>query len=189
MTQFEVTPALRAAVGTALGDRDTVSHRELIRLYKEAAPGALFASWLKCTRPARPAAAAAVPKTREYLASVERLTRQREEEEYRRMVNMDIGLYDHDASTTPASMAKELRSQLTTIVNVLVLVALVVYAVWHWTRLLWGLSNGLRVLCCLFFGVLVLVAEVVVFSGYLLRVEDARKRERAKREVKLLKLE
>ena len=62
----------------------------------------------------------------------------------------------------------------------------VAYAIWYWTETSWGLPLSYRVLLSVFFGILVLVAEVVVYMGYLNKIEDARTRERKKKEVKKL---
>lgn len=68
--------------------------------------------------------------------------------------------------------------------NIFVSVASVVYAIWYWTDSSWGIRDSYRILICLFFGILILVAEVVVYLGYLRRVEEAKVKERNKKEVK-----
>lgn len=48
----------------------------------------------------------------------------------------------------------------------------------------WRLRDSYRVLLTVFFGLLVLVAEVVVYMGYLNKIEEARQKEYKKTEVK-----
>lgn len=122
---------------------------------------------------------------------MERLRREAQEQEYNKLINPTPEyntLYDNStidtSELTPAQFHKELKNQLTTIVNILISVASVAYAVWYWTGSSWGLQDSYRVLVSLFFGLLVLVAEVVVYLGYLNKVEDARIREQKKKEVK-----
>lgn len=129
------------------------------------------------------------PKSKEFIASMEKLRREAKEQEYQKLVRPTEQyetLYDNlgQESITPAAASKELKSQITTIVNVLVSVVSVMYAVWYWTDSSMKLQDSWRVLLSLFFGILVLVAEVVVYMGYLNRIEDAKVRERKKREVK-----
>lgn len=120
---------------------------------------------------------------------MEKLRLKAKEEEYQRLIRPSeqfTTLYDnHDQETlTPAAASKELKNQVTTIVNVLISVGSVVYAVWYWTDSSMKMKDSWRVLLCLFSGVLVLVAEVVVYMGYLNRIEEAKIRERKKKEVK-----
>ena len=55
------------------------------------------------------------------------------------------------------------------------------YAIWYWTETSWGLPVSYRALLSVFFGLLVLVAEVVVYMGYINKIEDARDKERKRR--------
>ena len=59
-----------------------------------------------------------------------------------------------------------------------------VVAIWYWTGSSSNLALHYRVITCLFFGILVLIAEVVVYNSYLNKIEDAKKRERTKKETK-----
>lgn len=120
---------------------------------------------------------------------MEKLRLQEKENEYQRLVNpapQYSTLYENSAAPdiTPAMASKELKNQITTIVNILISVASVAYAIWYWTESSWKLPDSYRILLCLFFALLVLVAEVVVYLGYLNKIEEARKTERSKKEVK-----
>lgn len=79
-------------------------------------------------------------------------------------------------------MAKEIKHQITTIFNIMITVVSVGYAVWYWSGSSMGLgnssnNNGIRVLLSLIASLITLVAEVVVFGGYLRKIEDAREKE------------
>ncbi|KAG7194052.1 Vacuolar ATPase assembly integral membrane protein [Scheffersomyces spartinae] len=129
------------------------------------------------------------PKSKEFLKSIELLRLKAKEAEYQALVNpapQFKTLYETNSKdkSTAAQAVKETKSHVTTIFNVLVSVASVVYAIWYWTDSSWKLSNAYRVLLCLFFGMLVLVAEVVVYLGYLNKIEEARIKERSKKEIK-----
>jgi hypothetical protein len=71
--------------------------------------------------------------------------------------------------------------------NILVSILCCSGAIFYLTR--WWSNAGLRVLLSLGVGVLVGVAEVVVYSGYLRKVKEAKGRERGRREVKEVVLE
>ncbi|GMF57257.1 unnamed protein product [[Candida] boidinii] len=133
---------------------------------------------------------------------MERLRLKQQELEYQNLIRGDSGdmssgaaaghrqslrQADDEPRQSAAQQMKEVRNQLTTILNVFVSVASVGYAVWYWSGTSMGsyhLNDGYRVLLALAFALLVLVAEVVVFSGYLRRVDEAREKERGKREVR-----
>lgn len=109
--------------------------------------------------------------------------------EYDRLVNKTSEfqtLYNHLSkdSLTPLQEHKQVKSQITTIFNIFISVASVTYAVWYWTYSSMRLSDAYRILLCLFFGLLVLIAEVVVYMSYLNKVEEAKIKERSKKEIK-----
>lgn len=86
------------------------------------------------------------------------------------------------ANNTISGMAKEIKHQITTIFNIIITVVSVGYAVWYWSGSSMGLgnssnNNGIRVLLSLTASLITLVAEVVVFGGYLRKIEDAREKE------------
>lgn len=89
---------------------------------------------------------------------------------------------DEDANLTPAQIQKKLNEQLTTILNIFISVASVVYALWYWTRNYNNLSY--RVLLCLAGGILVLVADVVVYNAFMRKMKDARLNEGRKNEMR-----
>jgi uncharacterized membrane protein len=138
-------------------------------------------------------------KTKEYLQLMQRLRREQEEREYMNLLNKGntaqsmnkeaggIGKYsflDEEGSVKrgAASEVKEVKHQITTIFNIFITVISAGYAVWYWSGSSMGLVDveqyGLRILMSLFVGILVLVAEVVVFGGYLRKIDEAKERER-----------
>jgi len=64
---------------------------------------------------------------------------------------------------TPQMLHKELKEIYTTILNILITVVSSIVACWYWTPYM---DINLRVLLCLFVGILVLVADVVVYNSF-----------------------
>ncbi|KAF6069403.1 Endoplasmic reticulum-based factor for assembly of V-ATPase family protein [Candida albicans] len=73
---------------------------------------------------------------------MEKLRLEAKEQEYRRLINptpqystlYDKKLEDYDLAPTPQQASKELKNQLTTIINVFISVGSVSYAIWYWTE-------------------------------------------------------
>lgn len=177
-----------------LEERPFISRDALFSLYlKENGSHASFLAFIKhhglSLKLDVPASPTPIPKTAEFIKSMEALRANALEQEYRQLVNPSphstlfpqTGL---EELINPAQAGREAKSHITTIFNILISVASVAYAIWYWTATSWALPISLRVLMCVFFALLVLVAEVVVYLGYLNRIEEARVRERSKREVK-----
>ncbi|KAK9463845.1 endoplasmic reticulum-based factor for assembly of V-ATPase-domain-containing protein [Lipomyces oligophaga] len=118
----------------------------------------------------------------EYEARMQKLRVRYEEQEYQAMI----------ADTAPALAtpffeqmdSKEVKNQISVVINVLFSVVSVGYAVWTWGGA--NLSTGKRLLLSLFGALIVLVAEVTLYIGYLQRIDDARQLERRKKEVKTI---
>lgn len=70
---------------------------------------------------------------------------------------------EEDKPYTPQMLHKELKEVYTTILNILITVVSSVVACWYWTPFT---DINLRVLLCLFVGILVLVADVVVYNSF-----------------------
>lgn len=120
--------------------------------------------------------------TPEFQSQLDQLRVRLEEQEYQDLINRGKYKLDEDY-VSPSEFAKEVKNQITTIVNILVSVVSVVYAIWYWTDN-YQFNAGYRVLLCLFFGILVLVAEVVVFNAYIRKIDEARVKESKKKEIK-----
>lgn len=124
----------------------------------------------------------------EFKRELEKLDLRQQESSYQELVkksNLNGSAYGADTdSLTPSQMAKEIREQITTVFNVLVSVVSVVFAVWYWSGSSTWLPLHYRVILCLFFGILILVAELVVYNSYLRKISDAKEKERAKIEKK-----
>ncbi|EGV64724.1 Vacuolar ATPase assembly integral membrane protein [Yamadazyma tenuis] len=201
MTQFVLTKTLKKVLEASVPPEELVellknndgylSHKDLIRFYHKFKPTSSLLDLIKLSQIHLPNknVVESKPKTKEYLQLMERLRLNAKETEYRKLVTAraDYDTLYEDKShevQTPAQMNKEIKNYLTTIVNILISVASVVYAIWYWTASSWALPDSYRVLMCLFFGLLVLVAEVVVYLGYLNKIDTARTVERKKKEVK-----
>ncbi|SCU94650.1 LADA_0G10022g1_1 [Lachancea dasiensis] len=123
--------------------------------------------------------------TPEFKKQLERLRLEQDEKDYQEMVRRDaIGVLHDEENLTPAQMSKQVKEQITTVFNILVSVVSVVFAAWYWSGSSAGMKPHNRIFLCLFSGILVLVAEVVVYNSYLQKIEEARRRERSKVEKK-----
>lgn len=203
MTKFEITSALKQVIENSELPSDSIekllsskyiSHENLILFYKDYQPTATLIDFIKLSNLHTPNVNTrndSVPKTKEFIESMKKLRLKYKEEEYQRMVNPNPiydTLYDNMfvEPLSPAQAHKELKNQITTIINIMISVGSVVYAVWYWTDSSMKMQDSYRVLLCLFFGILILVAEVVVYLGYLNKIEEAKIKERKKVEIKKL---
>ncbi|KAK9468732.1 endoplasmic reticulum-based factor for assembly of V-ATPase-domain-containing protein [Lipomyces arxii] len=103
-----------------------------------------------------------------------------QEQEYQSMIAS--ALPSESYSVMEGFDRKELKNQISVIVNVLFSVASVGFAVWSWAAA--SLDVGKRLLLTMFACAIVLIAEVTLYLGYLQRISDAKKEEAAKKEVK-----
>lgn len=141
------------------------------------------------------------PKTKEYTEQMIKLRNLELERQYQEMVKKE-SIYDKtllihkenrlgakqdidDEMLTPSRFAKQVKEQLTTVVNIIFTSSSVAYAVWYWTRSSMRDSNiSFRLFLSLIFGLVALVAEVVVYNGYHRRINEAKAKERKQKEKK-----
>jgi hypothetical protein len=190
MTVFSVSPELRKTFEKYnVPAESTVTHRDLIKFYNEHHPTKTLMELMRlCTIVPREHPVTTVPKSPEFIKSMEQLRLKQKEMEYQKLLNPSPSfstLYDsNDTKMSIHQQTKEAKSHLTTIFNIIISVGSVVYAIWYWTETSWNLASSWRVLLCLFFGLLVLVAEVVVYMSYLNKIDSARSTESSKKEMK-----
>ncbi|RLV94747.1 Vacuolar ATPase assembly integral membrane protein VPH2 [Spathaspora sp. JA1] len=206
MTRYHATDSLKELIESTsnipsslksrlLNEESLITHTDLIEFYKLCKPTDTLLDLIKLTKLSIPNKniTPIKAKTKEYLELMERLRLEEKEREYKRLINPSPEyetLYDvnynggDEEQLTMSQMHKELKHQLTTIVNILISVGSVAYTIWYWTESSWGLPVSYRLLLSIFFGLLVLIAEVVVYLGYLNKIDDARVREKKKKEVK-----
>lgn len=129
----------------------------------------------------------------EFKQHLDNLRYKLKEKEYQKMIKTDSinnlalenGIDDpNDPNMTPSQINKQIKEQVTTVFNILLSVISVVMAIWYWSRSSSRFPIEIRILLCLFFGLLVLIAEVVVYNGYLQRLDEAKIKERSKKERK-----
>lgn len=115
------------------------------------------------------------------------------EKEYQEMIKsnstetLGLGNSVDDSNTpdlTPSQINKQIKEQVTTVFNILLSVVSVIVAIWYWSGSSSRFPVEIRILLCLFFGLLVLLAEVVVYNGYLQRLNEAKTKEKSKKERK-----
>ena len=122
----------------------------------------------------------------DFKKKLEFLKYQEQELEYQSMVKRSKSVFSlqEDDELTPSQINKQIKEQVTTVFNVLVSVISVVVAIWYWTGSSTNFPIHVRLLLCLFFGILVLVADVVVYNSYLKKLEEAKVKEKTKVEKK-----
>ena len=122
----------------------------------------------------------------DFKKKLEFLKYQEQELEYQSMVKRSKSVFSlqEDDELTPSQINKQIKEQVTTVFNVLVSVISVVVAIWYWTGSSTNFTVHVRLLFCLFFGILVLVADVVVYNSYLKKLEEAKVKEKTKVEKK-----
>ncbi|KAF3927274.1 hypothetical protein ABW20_dc0109669 [Dactylellina cionopaga] len=125
------------------------------------------------------------PKARpsaEYLALMERLRHEQEENEYAAMV----GTVGEKAGID--LITKDVSDQISVILNILFSSIFTGLAVWYATSNLSTYRNRepIRVGGSVAVAIVVAVAEVVVYNSYIRKIEDAKTRERSTTEVKAL---
>ncbi|AJS45957.1 Vph2p [Saccharomyces cerevisiae YJM1341] len=122
----------------------------------------------------------------DFKKNLEFLKYQEQELEYQSMVKRSKSVFSlqEEDELTPSQIHKQIKEQVTTVFNVLVSVISVVVAIWYWTGSSTNFPIHVRLLLCLFFGILVLVADVVVYNSYLKKLEEAKVKEKTKVEKK-----
>lgn len=122
----------------------------------------------------------------DFKKNLEFLKYQEQELEYQSMVKRSKSVFSlqEDDELTPSQINKQIKEQVTTVFNVLVSVISVVVAIWYWTGSSTNFPVHVRLLLCLFFGILVLAADVVVYNSYLKKLEEAKVKEKTKVEKK-----
>ncbi|OBA19099.1 hypothetical protein METBIDRAFT_80041 [Metschnikowia bicuspidata var. bicuspidata NRRL YB-4993] len=173
--------------------KDTIDHVFLVEFYRTYRPRASMLELLQTTQLVildKNPRNENETKPELFVKLMEDLRLRNKEEEYQKLVNPSPTLntlYEqkyHDEPFNSVRQHKETKTHITTMFNILISVASVVYAIWYWTDSSWGIRDSYRVLLCIFFGILILVAEVVVYMGYLRRIEEAKIKERNKKELK-----
>ncbi|CAI8499402.1 unnamed protein product [Hanseniaspora opuntiae] len=76
---------------------------------------------------------------------------------------MDVIQTPEEKQYTNQMLHKELKEIYTTILNILITVVSSIVACWYWTPFM---DINVRVLLCLFMGILVLIADVVVYNSF-----------------------
>ncbi|KAK9453947.1 endoplasmic reticulum-based factor for assembly of V-ATPase-domain-containing protein [Dipodascopsis uninucleata] len=166
---------------TILTNRPFVSHNTLgriaIRIGKD--PQYSLTSLLKGTSiyiPPKP-----VKKVDpEYAARMNRLRAAMEEQDYQNMIASAIP--ELNSQFGDPLEKKELKNQISVIINVLFSVVSVGFAIWTWAAA--NYDTGKRLLLSLFGSFIVLIAEVTLYMGYIQRIKDAKELEMKKKEIK-----
>ncbi|EXJ94584.1 hypothetical protein A1O1_02980 [Capronia coronata CBS 617.96] len=115
----------------------------------------------------------------EYVALMDRLRKEQEQRDYAHMVSKRASVYG-GVEEGEGEERDDISPSL--VLNILLSIVLCAIAMFYLTR--WWPNDGLRVLVSLSTGMVVGVAEVTVYAGYLRKVRLSKEKERAKREKK-----
>ncbi|KAK9361614.1 endoplasmic reticulum-based factor for assembly of V-ATPase-domain-containing protein [Lipomyces starkeyi] len=116
----------------------------------------------------------------EYDARMNRLRARLQEQEYQEMIASAVPQLS--SSFLEPFEKKEIKQQISVIINIMFSVVSVAFAMWTWGGS--SLNTGQRLLLSMLAGLVVLVAEVALYMGYIQRIDDARKKEKRTKEVK-----
>lgn len=114
--------------------------------------------------------------TAEYLALKAKLLKEQEEREYKRLLQKS-----HDGPSDGEDV-DDISPSL--VLNILLSILLCGFA-GFWATRFWS-NQGLRVLTSMTVGIVVGIAEVVVYAAYLRKARDARAKEARKKEIRIL---
>ncbi|KIV81853.1 hypothetical protein PV11_04004 [Exophiala sideris] len=150
-----------------------IEHSTVIALSKVARDSTLN-SLLRGAHVYRPSAPPKPQPSAEYVALMERLRREEEQREYANWVSkrgLEIGLDEEKDDISPSL-----------VFNILLSIVMCAGAIFYLTR--WWHNDGLRVLVSLSTGIVVGIAEVTVYAGYLRKVKLSKEKEVTKQEKK-----
>ncbi|ETN42594.1 uncharacterized protein HMPREF1541_01751 [Cyphellophora europaea CBS 101466] len=155
-----------------------IAHNTLVaiaRLARQHGADYTLDSLLKGSRVYVPPPAPKPQKSPEYVALMDRLRKEQEMREYRKLVSKTQGMEGAD---------EEDKDDITPslVFNVLLSVVMCGVAMFHMTR--WWANDAVRVLVSMLVAVIVGVAEVVVYAGYLRNLKRNKAKEKAKMERK-----
>ena len=122
--------------------------------------------------------------TKQFKQRLEYLKLKQDEDMYQDMIRKSNLRTSDEDWVSPAQINKQIKEQITTVFNIIVSVLSVVVAIWYWTNSSMNASPQYRILLCLFFGILVLIAEVVVYNSYLRKIDEAKDKEKTIEEKK-----
>lgn len=186
--KYQLPPALTQHLdslphGATIRDRQWITTNDLLYIHKTHLKHIPLSTLLRGLSPYSGPKNTTPKYTPQFQAQLDKLRLQLEEEEYQQIVNRGKTKIDDDYMT-PAQITKQINSYITNIVNVFVTVGATVWATWHWTGnnpIMFPLHY--RVLLCLFFGLLLLVADVVVLNSFFRKIDEAKQVEKRKKVV------
>jgi TMEM199 family protein len=123
------------------------------------------------------------PKSPEYIALMTRLRAEQEQREYRSMLASSS---QHTLLQMSGVAEGEEKDDVTPslVINILISIIMCGAAMFYMTR--WWSNDGVRVLVSLGTAIVVGIAEVVVYAGYLRKVKESRTKEQRVRERKIV---
>ncbi|AET38193.1 Vph2p Ecym_2467 [Eremothecium cymbalariae DBVPG len=121
--------------------------------------------------------------TEEFRRQLEELRVLEQEREYWRLIGKDEEDYNKGRDSL-LQINKQIKEQIAAVFNILLTVFGVTYGVWYVSGTSVVLDLHVRVLLCLFAGIVVLIADVAMYNMYGRKIEEAREVERTIKEEK-----
>ncbi|ANZ74387.1 BA75_01108T0 [Komagataella pastoris] len=182
--------AFNVSIKRNLANRDFILHADLIQLYQYSQASEPLLNMLKgsymidlCKIRYHNKILQRLPKTDMFLETMKELRVKQLDREYALLVN-STSCSDH-SELSFSEMQKSIKHQTTTIFNIIVSVLSVAFAAWYWSEHSKYVNNKVfRTTLSLLLALLVLVAEVVVYNSYLHKIEEAKLKEKKKKEIK-----
>ncbi|KAI0464821.1 hypothetical protein LJB42_000031 [Komagataella kurtzmanii] len=182
--------AIDISIKKNLANRDYILHADLIQLYQHSPDSEPLLNMLKgsymidlCKIGYHNKILQRLPKTDMFLETMKGLRVKQLEQEYALLVS-NTSYSDHPEQSI-SEMHKAIKHQTTTIFNIIVSVLSVAFVAWYWSEHSKYVNNKVfRTTLTLLLALLVLVAEVVVYNSYLQKINEAKFKEKKKKEIK-----
>lgn len=170
---------------------EKISHKRLLTIYKALKKYSMIdddlLSLMRGTEVYVPPKPKSTPKSKEYLEYMEKLRVELQEREYQELLHNKPDSIKNEEYVSFSQEAKIVKEQLSAILNILLSTVSVGWAFWYWSASsIPNLSLASRTLLSMFGAVLVLIAEVFIYSRYKTKVDTAKQVERKKREKKTI---
>lgn len=170
-------------------DGEKVSHKTLLTIYKALKRHDMIEedllSLVKGVEVYVPPKPKTPPKSKEYLEYMEKLRVELQEREYQELLHNKPDSIKNEEYISFAQEAKIVKEQLSAILNILLSTVSVGWAFWYWSASsIPNLSLASRTLLSMLGAVIVLIAEVFIYSRYKTKVDTAKQVERKKQEKK-----
>jgi hypothetical protein len=170
--------------GPTIKERHWITTNDLLYIQKAHLQDIPLSTLLKGLTPYTPTKPTKSSYSAEFQRLLDELKYKLEEQEYQEIIHRGKVKNDEEYMT-PSEVWRQVNSYITNIINVLVTVAAVAWAIWVWTSYNPAVFKlQYRVLLCFFGGLLALIADVVVLNSFFRKLDEAKQKESKKKEIK-----